>query len=162
VCVFVFEVREQNVQIHRNDRYTLLLQRLCRFLFFPTFHFLISLKVPCTIFPMAHVSLQLLAAVFGLQCIERSFASIAAIHNLHKESPLCDIDGNGFVYTEVLDFPNRKRILSSNACPNHFNKCQDEECSGPSVTRARQNAVTFDVPLYPVMAEMQVWRLPYD
>jgi len=93
--------------------------------------------------------------VLSLIYIGRTTASIAAIHNLHKSFPLCDIDGNGFFYTEELDFPNRRRILTSNACPNHFNKCQDEECSGLSVTRARQNSVTFDVPLYPVMAEIQ-------
>jgi hypothetical protein len=88
--------------------------------------------------------------------IDSTDASISAIHNLHKTYPLCDVDGNGFAYTEELDFPNRRRILTSNACPNHFNKCQDEECSGYSVTRARQNSLTFDVPLYPVMAQMQV------
>lgn len=104
---------------------------------------------------MLHFSCQLLLAVFSLHLINQVSASIAAIHNLHKIYPLCDTEGNGFVYTEVLDFPNRKRILTSNACPNHFNKCQDEECSGSS-TRARANSVTFDVPLYPVMAELQV------
>lgn len=105
---------------------------------------------------MRHFSCQLLAVIVNLHFIEWTSASIAAVHNLHKIYPLCDIDGNGFVYTEVLDFPNRKRILTSNACPNHFNKCQDEECSGSSATRARENSVTFDVPLYPVMAELQV------
>lgn len=105
---------------------------------------------------MAHFAVQVLVTALTIHFSGRASASVSAIHNLHKANPLCDTAGNSFVFTEELDFTSRRRILSSHACPNHFNKCQDEECSGQDVTRARVNAVTFSVPLYPVMAKVQV------
>ena len=101
----------------------------------------------------------LVVVIITLQQLVWTDASIAAIHSLHKAQPTCDVEGKSFMYTEELDFANRRRIIKSNACPNHFNKCQDEECSGHSVTLARENELTFDIPLYPEMAKLQVYLL---
>jgi hypothetical protein len=71
-------------------------------------------------------------------------------------SSSCDIEGNDWTYTETLDISKRKRIITTNSCPNHFSKCQDSECSGPLVTKANHHIIYYELPLFPVMAREKV------
>lgn len=65
----------------------------------------------------------------------------------------CDVNGNDFSYDETIDKNLRKRLISSNSCPNHFSICQESRCAGEASTLAEKQDVDIEVPLYPVIAQ---------
>jgi hypothetical protein len=65
----------------------------------------------------------------------------------------CNPDGSDSFYTETLDLANRKRVITTNSCPDHFSECQLSECAG-SATYASSFNVSIEIPLYPRFASM--------
>jgi hypothetical protein len=65
---------------------------------------------------------------------------------------LCNIHGKSSIYEETIDYNSRKRIISSNSCPNHFSQCQESVCGGEVATKALRTDFYYEVPLYPVIS----------
>ncbi|KAJ1421137.1 hypothetical protein B484DRAFT_125133 [Ochromonadaceae sp. CCMP2298] len=75
---------------------------------------------------------------------QRNSDSAAAVY-------LCDVEGGGFAYQEMIDTAARTRTISSLSCPNHFSHCQSSQCGGEK-TRALSKSSTLVLPLYPTFA----------
>eukprot|EP01041_Mallomonas_annulata_P004938 gene4938-9856_t len=66
----------------------------------------------------------------------------------------CSANGDSFSYNEVL-IPDETggvtlRRISTNGCPNHYNNCQRDTCSGSS-SNAEITLKTIDIPATPIL-----------
>lgn len=80
--------------------------------------------------------------------------AIPIILPVDTKSETCQTNGANWKYKEIINIQARKRIITTNTCPNHYSVCQNKECSGDYATLASSRNMYYEIPLYPMIAEV--------
>lgn len=71
-------------------------------------------------------------------------------------TPKCEPNGQSFFYHESIDLINKKRVIYTTSCPNHFSICQTRECQQQgNLSLALPKTTEYAIPLYPVISSIR-------